>query len=477
MRRRGAAGGAAQWSQTLGEVPMTLDMARWQDRLALLADKHGVPGATLAILDGEEVGEAAYGVLNIRTGVEATPDALFQIGSITKVWTATLVMQLVDEGKLDLDAPVVSYLPDFKVADPEVTRTVTTRHLLAHTSGIDGDLFLDTGRGDDCIDKYVTACADLGQNHPLGATMSYCNSGYTVLGRLIEVLRGQTWDAVLRERIMTPLGLDSAGTLPEEALLYGAATGHVTPPGGELMVTPQWGIYRSAGPAGLIHATARQVLSFAQLHLADGVTPDGTRVLSADSARAMRVPQVEVPDRWTLGSHWGLGWILMQWGGREVYGHDGATLGQAGFLRIVPDAGVAISLLANGGGARGLFVGLFCGDLRGIPRGGVAGRPPAPAAPPKVELGRYTGRYAREGVEMTLTAADDGLQAKIRSTGALAKAMGEQDIPPLQVVPVEGDVFVAKGPDDESWIPMVFFRLPDGSEYMHFGARANPKVG
>src|SRR4051795_7248137 len=237
---------------------MALDMARWQDRLALLADKHGVPGATLAILDGDEVGEAAYGVLNIRTGVEVTPDALFQIGSITKVWTATLVMQLVDEGKLDLDAPVVTYLPDFKVADAEVTRTVTTRHLLAHTSGIDGDMFLDTGRGDDCVERYVAACADLGQNHTLGATMSYCNSGYVVLGRLVEVLRGKSWDEVLRERMFAPLGLTSAGTLPEEALLHRAATGHVQPPGEQQQVAPVWGIFRSAGPAGLIQATPRE---------------------------------------------------------------------------------------------------------------------------------------------------------------------------------------------------------------------------
>src|SRR3954471_10601813 len=328
---------------------MTLDMTRWQDRLALLADKHGVPGATLAILDRGEVGEAAYGVLNIRTGVEATPDSLFQIGSITKVWTATLVMQLVDEGKVDLDVPPVTYLPDFKVADADVTRTVTTRHLLAHTSGIDGDLFLDTGRGDDAIEKYVAACADLGQNHPLGATMSYCNSGYTVLGRLVEVLRGQTWDAVLRERLFTPLGLTTAGTLPEEALLHRAATGHVQPPGEQLMVAPVWGIFRSAGPAGLIHATARETLTFAQMHLADGVASDGTRILSEQSARAMREPQVAVPDTWTLGSHWGLGWILMTWSDQPVYGHDGATIGQGAFLRVVPDKGVAVCLLTNGG--------------------------------------------------------------------------------------------------------------------------------
>src|SRR4051794_27611796 len=383
---------------------MTVDIKHWQERLALLADKHGVPGASLAILEGDQVVEASYGVLNIRTGVAATTDALFQIGSITKVWTATLVMQLVDEGLLDLDQPIVTYLPDFKVADPEVTRTVTTRHLLTHTSGIDGDLFLDTGRGDDCVEKYVAACADLKQNHPLGATMSYCNSGYTVLGRLIEVLRGASWDAVLRERLFTPLGLTSAGTLPEEALLHRAAVGHITPPGQEVQVAPVWGIFRSAGPAGLIHATAREALAFAQLHLADGVAPDGTHVISADSAQAMRVPQIAVPDTHTLGSHWGLGWILMTWSGREVYGHDGGTIGQSAFMRIVPDAGVGVCLLTNGGHTQALFRDLFneiLGELAGVQ---LPERPEPPAQAPDVDLTPYVGRYAREGVELTIEA-------------------------------------------------------------------------
>ena len=456
---------------------MTIDIKRWQDRLALLADKHGVPGAQLAILDGDEVAEAAYGVLNLRTGVESTTDSLFQIGSITKVWTATLVMQLVDEGKLDLDAPLVDYLPEFKVADADVTRTVTTRHLLAHTSGIDGDLFLDTGRGDDAVEKYVAACADLKQNHPLGATMSYCNSGYIVLGRLIEVLRGQTWDAVLQERLFKPLQLTSAGTLPEEALLHRAAVGHITPPGGEITVTPMWGIFRSCGPAGLIHATAADTIAFAKLHLADGVAPDGTRVLSAESARAMRQPQVEVPDRWTLGSHWGLGWILMEWGGRPVYGHDGNTLGQAGFLRIVPDAGIAICLLANGGHTRDLFMDLFAEILGEIAGVDMPARLEPAATPPKVDVSRYAGEYAREGVEMTLSVEGDELKGVVRATSELSKALGGEDPEPMRVVPVKDNVFVAKGPDDESWIPFVFFQLPDGSEYVHFGARANPKVG
>ena len=98
-------------------------------------------------------------------------------------------------------------LPELRLSDPEVTRQVTVRHLLTHTSGIDGDVFTDTGRGDDCLERYVALLADVAQNHPLGATWSYCNSGYSLLGRIIEKVTGGTWDAALRERLFTPLGL------------------------------------------------------------------------------------------------------------------------------------------------------------------------------------------------------------------------------------------------------------------------------
>ena len=132
----------------------------------MLAERHKVPGAALGILRTgagrrrpDEVVEAAYGYANFPARIEATTDTLFQIGSMSKVWTATMAMQLVDEGKLDLDAPVADVLPELRLADAEVAKTVTVRHLLNHTSGIDGDVFTDTGRGDDCVEKYVALLA------------------------------------------------------------------------------------------------------------------------------------------------------------------------------------------------------------------------------------------------------------------------------------------------------------------------------
>lgn len=136
--------------------------------------------------DGEVV-EFACGVLNVNTGVEATPDSLFQIGSITKAFTATLVMQLVDENRVDLDAPASQYIPGLRFG-----HDTTVRRLLTHTSGVDGDFVDDFGRNDDAIEKYVDACADLEQIVAPGHLYSYCNAGFVVLGRLVEAPRSAT---------------------------------------------------------------------------------------------------------------------------------------------------------------------------------------------------------------------------------------------------------------------------------------------
>ena len=137
--------------------------AELEKKLTELIDAHHVPGAQLTVLDGGELTEVAAGVLSQRTGCPSRPDALFLPGSIGKVYTATLVMMLVDEGKVDLDSPIRRYLPDFEVQDAHARDTVTVRDLLTHTSGFDGDHFTDTGRGDDALAKYVAGCAELPQ--------------------------------------------------------------------------------------------------------------------------------------------------------------------------------------------------------------------------------------------------------------------------------------------------------------------------
>jgi CubicO group peptidase (beta-lactamase class C family) len=448
-----------------------MNQEKLQIRLTELAAKHHVVGASLALAVGDETVTAATGVLNVRTGAPATTDSVFQIGSITKVWTATLVMQLVDEGLVDLDVPLTTYLPDFRVLDEQTTSAVTARHLLNHTSGISGDFFPDTGRGDDCVARYVAEMSDLGSNHPLGATMSYANSGFVLLGRLIEVVAGETWDTVLRERLFEPLGLEAAGTLPEEALLWGAATGHF---GTE--VTEQWGLPRGAGPAGLIHARAVDVLAFARLHLADGVTADGRRVLSAEAARAMREPRTAIPEPWTSGSHVGLGWLLSDWG-RPVFGHDGQTLGQTAYLQVVPGpVPVAVALLTNSHESESLHRELFAELL--AEHAGVTVPPlPQPPTPPTAarDFADIVGSYERFLMSYDVEERDGNLVLVARPSGVLAISLGTDRLE-AEMVPFAQDAYLIRIPGRQGLMPMVFYTLGDGTRYMHLSGQAAPRT-
>lgn len=471
-----------------------IDIAHWQRRLERLAERHGIPGAQLGILrysEGahatDEVEVATYGVLNVDTQAPVTPDSVFQIGSITKVWTATVIMQLVDEGLANLDAPVVEVLPELRLADPDVTKHVTLRHLLNHTSGIDGDVFTDTGRGDDCLEKYVELLGEQTQNHPLGATWSYCNAGFSVLGRVIEKLTGQTWDQAMRERVFAPLQMQHALTLPEEALLHAAAVGHVTQDGVK-STAPIWQLPRSIGPAGLVTANAADVLAFARLHLAGGRGPDGAQVLSEESAAAMAAHQADLPDKHSLGDSWGLGWIRFGWDGQRLYGHDGNTIGQAAFLRVLPDAaggsgegrgGLAVTLLTNNDGSRDLYEELYreiFAELAGVemPRPLTPPEPPLPDA--AGAIAPYVGTYQRAGVTMEVYAGDDGPMLRTTLTGPLAEMLPDP-VDEHALVPYAPALFLTKPPEAETWFPVTFYELPTGERYLHFGARATPRVG
>ncbi|MFG1946853.1 serine hydrolase domain-containing protein [Nonomuraea sp. NPDC048826] len=429
-------------------------------RLAELIAAYEVPGAALAYLHRGELHEFAAGVLNRATGVEATADSLYQVGSITKVWTATLLMQEIERGGLTLDTPVIEVLPEFKVADAAATAGVTIRHLLSHTSGIDGDLFLDTGRGDDCVEKYVAACADLAQNHPLGVTQSYCNSGFVIAGRVLEKLAGRRWDDVLRERIVEPLGLTHTWTLPEDVLRFRGAMGHLD--SGD--PAPKWGLMRSIGPAGLICARPADVVAFARAHLEGGLL---------DDPAAMREPQVDIPNPHTLGRRWGIGWILDEWDGHQVVSHGGNTIGQHAMLWMLPGTGTIACVTANGGHSSAfthrVATELFA-ELDGV---AVPAKLGPPAEPVETDVARFAGRYERAGARITISEREGGLRLLLETTGELA-ALDEPV--EMDLVAVDEVTFVGRKKGDPDWSSAVFYELPDGSPYVHLGARATPRT-
>ncbi|HYZ93787.1 MAG TPA: serine hydrolase domain-containing protein [Actinomycetota bacterium] len=458
----------------MGDRPLLMNL---QSRLTELCKQQQVPGAALGVLHDGDVTAVATGVINLNTGVETTPDTLFQIGSITKPWTATVVMQLVEEGLVSLDEPVRTYLPGFKVADPDVSERVTLRHLLSHTSGIDGDHFEDTGRGDDCLERYVDSCATLVQLHPLGATMSYCNTGFSVAGRIIEVITGKLWDDVMRERLFAPLGLTHTCTLPEEALLFRTAAGHIKyKPDEPFRLTPVWRLPRATGPMGAVNASVADALTFAKLHMDGGTTPDGKQLLSAQSVVQMQTPQIAIPNPHGLGNHWGVGWILFDWDDHRLYGHDGNSIGQHARLKVAPDANLAVVLLTNGGYTdnveRALFTEIF-EELAGIT---IPIPPQPPSMPPALDLSKYAGVFERLSVRIELAPQDGRLVGTAETTGSLAE-IEPDPVQKITLTPVDQATFIVQAEGDPTTEHVAFYDFVDGvPQYLHSHSRAYPRV-
>lgn len=307
--------------------------------------KYEVPGVSVGILHGDEEFSFGYGVTNIEFGLPVDPDTLFQIGSTTKTYTGTVIMHLVDAGKVNLDAKVTEYLPKFKVPDAKVGSKVTVRHLLTHTAGWRGDVFPQTGRGDDAIKKAVKELAkDAEQLTPLGKVWSYNNAGFYILGLIIEKVTRKRYEDVVEEVIFKPLGMENSFWWPEEIIAHKHALGHNHTKDG-LKVARRWGLMRAANPAGGIASTAPNQLKFARLHLGDGTAPDGTSILSPASVKEMQQPQAEAG---SIASHVGLTWLLDELGGARVVKHGGSVNGHMSGFYMLPDHQFAITILTNG---------------------------------------------------------------------------------------------------------------------------------
>lgn len=314
-----------------------------------------LPALSVALWQDGQLHRVAGGIANISSGIEATPDTLFQIGSITKVMTTCLVMQLVDEGRVDLDKPVKSYLRDFQVADEESTHKVTVRQLINHTSGLAGDFFPnDEGHEGPLIARYVDRCSLLPQVHPAGALYSYSNSAFVIAGRLIEVIRGIPWARVIQEYLFSPLGMNHACADPKELIRFRAAMGHLRDadaPGGWALSNRTWLSLGMAPCGSTPMMSAADLITFARAHLMAGVTQSGSTWLSPASIDAMQVPQIAKPivSQIYKGSA-GLGWQLKTYAadGLRTVEHAGATQGFYSVLNLMPERNLAYAILFNG---------------------------------------------------------------------------------------------------------------------------------
>lgn len=426
--------------ETIGDE--VLRSAHWQQEIDDLAAIHGVPGAQVGLLafrpDGSVDRRALVtGVTSLSTQVPVTPETLFQYGSITKIWTTTLVMQLVDEGRLDLDTRVVDILERFELSDHDAASQITIRQLLDHTSGIDGDVFTDTGDGDDCLAKYVDQLGTAVSVTEPGAHLSYCNAGFVVAGRIIEVLHGKTWDDVLIERLFQPLRLTHAITRAKDAPLFRTAVGHlkITTGSDDIEPTTTWMLPRSIGPAGLITGNIDSLLTFAAAHLSNGVGLAETRILSGESAIAMRRPQIDLTAVSSTQLGWGLGWAIERWGDQVSAAHGGATIGQIADLHTFPDQKLAIAVLTNSRGGSAMI-----NDLHDLLADELNLTPTSPQTDPNAataDLSHIVGDYQSSAMHWRIAADHGRLTLTITKT-----ATTEPDALPEPITPLGPNRFL-----------------------------------
>jgi CubicO group peptidase (beta-lactamase class C family) len=383
--------------------------------------RFGVSGAAIGIEhDGAEA-VAGWGVTSIENPLDVDADTLFQIGSITKTVTGTIAMYLVEQGELDLDAPLRRYLPELRLADADVAARVTMRHLLTHTGGWFGDHFADPSRGDDALERIVDEVAGLPQLAPLGEIWSYCNSGFYIAGRVLEVLTGRSYETAARELVLEPLGMTSSVFFPEDALSRRFAVGHREEEEQTVVARP-WALPRAASAAGGIVTNVRDLLRYARFHLGREAGP-----LGAESIAHMREPQVETGEP---GRSMALTWFVRELEGVSLAEHGGGTNGQQSFFSIAPDAGFALAIVTNHapGGSR---------LIRAVSRLawqlylGVDERDPEPIELAPGELAEYVGLYTNPFAD-----ADVRLEEGCLVTHTVFKAgFPTKDSPPLPPVP------------------------------------------
>lgn len=426
--------------------------------------RHRIPGVAFGLVKDDTLVLRGFGLTNLDNPQPVDPDTVFPIASISKTVVATAMMRLVEDGRLDLEAPVRRYLPDFRIGDEAVSRDVRVVHLLTHTPGWEGQLSTPD-RGPKTLAHFVDTLKELPGLAPAGAVWSYNNAGFGVAGRVIEVITGDGIGAALSDLVFQPLGLTHAFTRTGAAMTHRFAAPHREEEGRTAVIRPfELPVNVPAGGAAMSVAS---LMAYARFHLGDGTT-GGRRVLRRETLEGMR--RARLTKNATTDAM-GVGWHLRTLGDVQTAAHGGTLGGHCLHVQLVPARRLAFAILTNHNAGWRLIqtverailetyegLSLAPGQLTGGNRGGnedmtvhAAPLPEQPAAD------AYVGRYTRPPNGTAEVVERDG-RVVMRGSG-----VGERDVP---LVFWGADVAYTE-PDPGADYPYVgmpieFVRRPDG---------------
>ena len=393
------------------------------------------PGLSLALTDrAGSLGILTDGLADLAAGIPVRADHRFQIGSISKGCTAIALLQLREEGLLDLEAPLTDYLPWF---DPGTAfAPIRIHHLLTHTSGlITGTDFTGEAAHE------IWALREGGTGCPPGDRMRYSNLGYKALGLVIERVTGQPWWEHVRERVLTPMGMVEAEPVITTEIRDRLATGHA-PRFDDRPWLPRHGWveapwFESATADGTICATADELTSYCRLLLNEGTAPGGA-VLTPESFALMTRPVAEDPDAPANVFGYGVKWIH-EGDGRLLLGHSGGMIGFTSYALVDMEAGVGVTVLANASNGEPLVLARFAtaclaAEVSGVPIPQV----PDPQDPSHVaDAMDFAAEYRNDSSDEILSVVAEGDRLYVGSR------------PPVALIPIAPDRFAADDPQLE----------------------------
>ena len=313
-------------------------------------DQSPYPGLSVAVVQGGKlIWAQGYGVEELGADRPMTAQSSSAIGSLTKSFTVMALMRLVEEGKLDLDLPVVHYLPWFQSAIKERSDKITVRHLLSNASGLPSLDFeilgTDTETGADerltrTLNAYVL-------NREPGSSFEYCNEGFAVAGLIGAQLSGLSYPAMLKHYVLSPLRMARSSSDLAEVTRLGGLNGHF--PGFRQGIPAEYGLKSMAyAAAGSVLRCSAEDLGHYLIALLQGGTFEGERVVSRESLEEMWRPHIGIPV--APGKEpmaYGLGWVVSNIDGRKVIHHGGDALTMTSYAMLEPERGSGVAILSN----------------------------------------------------------------------------------------------------------------------------------
>lgn len=392
-----------------------------------------IPGIAVGVLRDGEIQKAGYGVASLETGFPVTPDMLFQIGSNSKVFTTTLLMTLVDDGKVDLDTPVTEYLPDLKLQDEKALEKIVVRHLVTHQSGIWGDVFDDYGWGDDALRISVEKLPNFPQMYQPTELWSYTNVAFNIAGRIIEEALGQPFEVAMRERVLGPLGMNRTFYYAHEVYPYPHAVGHrpENPGDDDVIVAREYWLNRTLNPAGGLHSTVEDILTFDRFHFGGSELPP---ILSDDARKAMQEPQIKAAN---FADSWGLGWWIINVDGTKTIGHGGGTNGFITRNTLIPEQQTAWAIFTNSVYGEAAIQQIQRWLYKHV--AGLNDELPSLIEASDVDLDAFSGEYRNPSSRTVVDVVDGG----IRLSSWRVQGGEEQAFPPVTFKPVGEREFMA----------------------------------